>query len=79
MEGLNKLAKSRPANLSLMSNNECRCERKIKKEGSPKLPSLCSRDDKIRTCDHQTPSLVRYRTALRPEKNSEIPGGKSKP
>ncbi len=25
------------------------------------------RDDKIRTCDHQTPSLVRYRTALRPE------------
>ncbi len=27
---------------------------------------LC-RDDKIRTCDPQTPSLVRYRTALRPE------------
>jgi hypothetical protein len=33
------------------------------------------RDDKIRTCDHQTPSLVRYRTALRPE----ITGCKSKP
>ena len=28
---------------------------------------LSRRDDKIRTCDHQTPSLVRYRTALRPE------------
>ena len=29
-------------------------------------PNNC-RDDKIRTCDPQTPSLVRYRTALRPE------------
>jgi hypothetical protein len=29
---------------------------------------LQSRDDWIRTSDHQHPMLVRYRTALRPER-----------
>ena len=41
---------------------------KIKKDRWKKQESFeISRDDKIRTCDPQTPSLVRYRTALRPE------------
>src|ERR1700722_18429870 len=40
---------------------------------SSRRSSLCffrsqfSREDRIRTCDHKTPSLVRYRAALLPD------------
>lgn len=40
----------------------------IKKSFNHYIETPNSRDDKIRTCDPQTPSLVRYRPALRPEK-----------
>ena len=31
------------------------------------LQHLFGRDDRIWTCDHHTPSVVRYQTALRPD------------
>ena len=33
-------------------------------------PCFIGRDDRIWTCDHHTPSVVRYQTALRPERDA---------